>query len=298
MSKMIKKLIFLTFALIMPFIANAGFLFLEWENDFPFHDDSDYTNGIKLEYQWGIYGVYVNQLMYSPYNIKNEEYVPGTHPYCGYLAIGGDVEINRRIRDGLWHLNYFEAEFGTIGKSSLAEYTQKGIHKIVGAHEPKGWEHQLHEEVEIQSSIWEGVGKTLLGEEERWNLRGDAEVGGMLGTAQVAGGVNIDLKFGYGNDYGSRYREINVRSKAGAGYGYLLLGFEGRWWAWNVFLDGNRDGDSVEVEKEIWTCAFKTGAGMKAGRFHMDLCAIFSTREYETQKECPAYASLRFGSDL
>lgn len=285
------------FVLSLESVSNGAQVSIQWENDFPFDSDDDYTNGLRIEYGNKNCGIFVDQLMYSPDNIKRNYYETGTHPYAGYLAVGADYTFDKRIAKRTYWLNYAELSTGVIGSSSGAEKVQKGIHKMVGAHEPKGWEYQLHDEWEIQSVAWTGIGYVFLGHEDGWNARIDTEIGGMMGTVQIAGGVNADLKFGYGCDFDKNHREIQVRGKEERfpTYFYGLCGFEGRWWGWNVFLDGNRDGDSVGVDREIWTCGLKTGLGAEYGRFIADWFILFNTREYKTQKDAPNYMVFQIG---
>jgi len=280
---------------IMGMSSPGASISIQWENDFPFDSDDDYTNGLQLEYNWDRYGIFVHQLMYSPDSIKRDYYEPGTHPYCGCLMVGGDVTYDKKIANRVYWLNYGELSTGMIGPSSGAEDVQKAIHKMVGANCPKGWEYQLHDEWEIQSVVWTGVGWVMLGHEDGWNLRSDLELGGLLGTVQIAGGMNADLKFGHGCDFDKRHSEIQVRGIKKPFYLYGLCGFEGRWWGWNVFLDGNRDGDSVSVDKEIWTCALKTGVGCEVGRFLFDWYMLIGTREYEHQKHNSNYMVIKLG---
>lgn len=296
---MFKKIFVSAFLCVALNAVSYGAMFsIQFENDFPFDSDDDYTNGLRLEYNWSRYGIFVDQLMYSPDNIRRDYYEPGTHPFCGYLAVGGDVTYDLKIGKRVYWLNYGELSTGLIGPSSGAEDVQKGIHKLVGAHDPKGWKYQLHDEWEIQSVVWTGIGWIMLGHEDGWNMRGDVELGGMMGTVQIAGGVNADVKFGKGCDFDRRHGEIQVRGDKKPLYLYGLCGFEGRWWGWNVFLDGNRDGDSVGVDKEIWTCALKTGCGIEYLGVVLDWYLLFGTKEYETQKHNPNYMVLRIGFRL
>lgn len=291
--KTLKHILILLF---LATVATAGTFRIYYENDCPFGDDSDYTNGARFEYQLGAFNIFFEQLMYSPENIKIPYHVPGFHPYAGFLGIGSGYSFAKEISPRLFWTHYIELETGMVGPSSLAEETQKFVHKTIGAHDPKGWDNQLHDEWEIQSVYWTGLEYFLLGNPEGWNLRLNDEVGGYLGTMQLAIGNNLNIKFGYNSNFNRRPGNIEIRaSDKRPPLFYALVGNETRWWGWNVFLDGNRDGDSYSVDKEIWTTALKTGLGAEIGRFELGWFVLFNTREYKTQTHTPNYMSFQLG---
>lgn len=277
-------------------LTNADTVRFYFENDCPFGDDSDYTNGARLEYQYRSFNIFLEQLMYSPENIKVSQYIPGYHPYAGFLGVGSGYTFSKELSERLRWNNYIELETGMVGPSSLAEDTQKTIHKIIGAHDPNGWNNQLHDEWEIQSVVWTGLEFLLFGDPDKWNFRIEDEIGGYLGTMQIAAGNNFNIKFGYNSNHNRRPGNIEVRaSQTRKVLFYALVGNETRWWGWNVFLDGNRDGDSYSVDKEVWTTALKTGLVAEIGRLELGWFVLFNSREYKTQNNTPNYMSFQVG---
>jgi len=284
--------------------AIAGQLSLQMENDFLFHDDSDYTHGTRIEYRTDEnlrFGV--QQLMYTPLDLRNKDQVEGRHPYAGYLA--GFVG-KRWIEDVRPHLTVWddlELQLGVLGPSSGAEQAQKFIHKLIGSKNPAGWDHQLKDEPEIQAIYKKGADLLLLGRDGGWGTHLEAEAGLLLGTLQIAPTANIGLKIGYGFNPGETYSEIGIRSLARPACSiYVLAGFEGWYWVRNELLDGNADyignHDTSTVEKEPFTGCFRTGIGFRYKRVELRACVLRCTREYKTQESTPNYGSLSVGFEL
>ena len=279
----------------------AGQLSLQLENDFVFHDDSDYTHGTRVEYATdGRFRFGVQQLMYTPLGINNENQVEGTHPYAGYLA--GFVG-KRWVRDVFPHLSTWddlELQLGVLGPSSGAEQVQKFIHKLIGSKNPEGWDHQLKDEPEIQLLYRKGIDFLLFGQDRGWGTHFEAEAGALLGTLQIAPTANADLKFGYGFEPGDTYQEIGVRSLVRPKCSvYVLAGVGGWWWLRNELLDGNAgyvgNHDTMTVEKEDLTGCFRTGLGFRYRRFQAQFLVLRCTKEYKTQESTPNYGSFSIG---
>ena len=274
---------------------------LYFENDFPFDSDDDYTNGARLEYQHGRYSLFIEQLMYSPENIR-VPYQEGMHPYAGYLGIGGSVSLDDKITDRLYHLNYLELQTGIVGPASGAEGMQKAIHKIIGAHRPQGWDDQLKNEWQMQGLLLTGYEYVLLGSARGWNMRVSDQLGAHMGTMQIAAENKAFIKVGWGNDYDRHYSNIEMRDPSGRKWTkknpntfYIMVGNETKWWDRNIFLDGNNNRDSVSVSKEVWTTGVKAGAVVEIGMFDFAIFAYRGSMEYKTQEHCPKYVSFQFG---
>lgn len=286
---------------LMPCVLLSGTLSITMENDFPFHDDSDYTHGTRIAYRTesGLsFGV--QQQMYTPYDIRDADPVPGRHAYAGTLVgvLGDRIE---RKRDGWILHDDLELQLGVLGPSSHAGETQKLIHKWLDCKYPAGWEHQLHDEAIVQLVWWRGADVELARWSGDWSVRLDAEAGGMLGTLQTAPGVNATLLVGRHVPSG-RVQELSVRSPGRAidrmpelrVYG--LLGASGRWWLRNELLDGNagyvHGGVSTTTEKKALTGCLKAGFGVGLGKFDARIVYMWWTKEFDTQETEPNYASI------
>ena len=296
------KRLAMTFLLILAALAStADSARFYMENDFPFDEDEDYTNGARLEYQHGRYSFFIEQLMYSPEDIT-VPYQEGDHPYAGYLGVGGSVSLDDRITDRLFHLNYLELQTGTTGPASGAEGMQKAIHKIIGAHRPQGWDDQLKNKWQVQGLLLTGYEYVLWGRADKWNVRVSDQLGAYLGTMQIAAENKAFIKIGWGNDHDRHYSNIEVRDSRKSrllarnpNTFYILLGNETKWWDKNIFLDGNNHHHSPSVQKEIWTTGVKAGLVVEVAMVDFGLYFYRGSMEYKTQEHAPKYVSFQMG---
>ena len=273
---------------------------VELVNDCFFSDDSDLTHATRIEYvrDSGLRFA-VGQNMYTPYDLRNADQVPGRHPYAGYLY--GAVGYRDPVHYGSFTVyDDYELQVGVLGPSSGAEQTQKLIHKWLGCKYPAGWEHQLHDEFELQGVYWKGIDWRVFGHEYGWSVHLSGEVGGMLGILQIAPGVNAEIKVGYGFGDAESDHEMHVRAVARPVWSiYAIGGAEGRYWARNELLDGNaayvHNHDTTTVDKEDWTGVLKAGVGARYRGVEARMLWIFPSREYKTQERTPNFGSLTLG---
>lgn len=143
------------------------------ENDVFFGFDQYYTNGIQFErrYLWsettdrelnndrltqacayfGCQGFFlhtrahkVGQLMYTPADITVSSPQPDDRPWAGLLYYAQDNVLMAPSRDAL---TKFTFQIGGMGAASLAEQTQKAIHKVINSKTPMGWSNQAKSEL-------------------------------------------------------------------------------------------------------------------------------------------------------
>lgn len=88
------------------------------------------------------FGYSFGQSIYTPKDITNPSFIPKDRPYVGWLY--GGVYLQRSVRDTM---DYLDLTVGVIGPASQADDTQKIVHKIVDAGEPRGWDNQVPNEV-------------------------------------------------------------------------------------------------------------------------------------------------------
>ena len=285
----------------VPAIVVAGQLNLQLENDFPWHDDADYTHGTRIEYVQddGLrYGV--QQQMYTPLDLRNKEQVPGRHPYAGTLLGFVGYRSPERLSDSMSFYHDAELVVGVLGPSSHADDVQRFIHKVLGCKDPKGWDNQLHDEFEIELSYWPGIDWCIVGRDYGWSLHWVNEIGGLLGTMQIAGGANTEFKLGYGFGSAEDDHEIRIRAVQKPFWTvFALAGAEGRVWGRNELLEGNahyvHNNVTVPVDMETWTGCLKAGVGVRCGSLEARCLWMWWSREYKTQESVPHYMSLTIG---
>ena len=290
---------------------------LEVENDLLQGDDSDYTHGTRMMWttpetltpKWVSFipgktpffregeGAYdysfvFGQNMFTPDDIAATNLIEDDRPYAGYTYIG---VVGRKTMDG--QNTFVEIDLGIVGPCSYAEQTQKEFHRLINGTIPAGWDNQLHNEPTIQLQYWESRGVTLLGEQKHWSIDMTPRLGGLLGNVQVAGCVGADARFGYNmpTSQGPGVivpTAITPKYKKSRNYIYVFFGAEGRAYAWNIFLDGNTDGNSHSVEKEPLVSDIRAGAGFGFKDFNAILTIIQRSPEYVGQDEAQEYTSL------
>jgi len=83
----------------------------------------------------------ISQRMYTPDDLKASEIVEDDVPYAGTLL------WNTKIRHyGNNSANSIGLALGVVGPASLAEFSQKVIHKLIDATAPQGWDNQIDNE--------------------------------------------------------------------------------------------------------------------------------------------------------
>ena len=206
-------------------------------------------------------------------------------PYAGWLyaSIGLGIESARQT-------DQFALTLGVIGPASLAEQSQKAIHRISGSPDPQGWDTQLKNEPGIE-----------LAYQRRWREVASAKVAGLeLDLTPHAGGAlgnvytyaNAGFTVRYGKRLSSDLGPVRIRpSPPGSGFfvpsdtfsWYLFAAVDGRAVARNIFLDGNTWRDSRSVKKESLVGDLQWGLEMTWQGVRVSYTHVRRTREFATQ---------------
>jgi hypothetical protein len=297
---------------------DRGVFSLSYENDIFANTDRHYTNGVRASYltsesampPWlrnaiaalplfpengkNRVGFALGQNMYTPEDTKLARPNARDRPYAGWLygSFGVVSEVKNR-------LDLFDIEIGVVGPSSLAETTQKFVHRsITNSQDPKGWDFQLHDEPGVIITYqrkWRGLYERTVN-----GLGVDVTpyVGGNLGNVltQAVGGATLRVGYDLPADYGPpRIRP----SLTGADYFlprhdfgfYLFAGAEGRAVARNIFLDGNSFRDSRHVEKFPFVGDIQYGVAMTIGDWRFAYTQVAALREFKGQKSGDNFGS-------
>lgn len=297
---------------------DRGVFSLSYENDIFSNTDRHYTNGVRASYltsesampYWlrnaisslpmfpengkNRVGFALGQNMYTPEDTKRARPDPRDRPYAGWLygSFGVVSEVKNR-------LDLFDIEIGVVGPSSLAETTQKFVHRsITNSQDPKGWNYQLHDEPGVIITYqrkWRGLyERTVNG----LGIDVTPYVGGNLGNVltQAVGGAALRIGYDLPADYGPpRIRP----SLTGADYFlpqhdfgfYLFAGAEGRAVARNIFLDGNSFRDSRHVDKLPFVGDIQYGVAMTIGDWRVAYTQVAALREFKGQKNGDSFGS-------
>lgn len=302
-------------SVLAPLVAHAaedsgtGTFSFVLENDLFYNTDRNYTNGVQIAWvprvdsppDWAVrvarqipwfpqegrvrHGYALGQNMFTPRDITLINPPLEDRPYAGWLygTVGLGVETGRQ-------LDQLALTLGVVGPASLAEQSQKFVHKVRNKNRPSGWDTQLGNEPGMMLNYqrsWRGYAtKTLAGLD--FDLT--PHVGGALGNVYTY--ANTGLTMRYGKQLPTDYGPLRIQpSLPGSGFftpaykfsWYLFGGFEGRAVARNIFLDGNTFRDSRSVDKKPLVGDLQWGVVMTWGGVRLSYTHAVRTREFKTQ---------------
>lgn len=308
--------------------AAKGVFSLAVENDsLSSGDDDNYTSGIKLAWVspsegvpgWlrgsgdftrpisgsspDFWGVAIGQSIFTPQDIQAVPAAPDQHPYAGWLYLQLMVGAEEDRDDGRSprYLDTYELELGIVGPSALGEEAQSGIHQILGAPHPEGWDSQLHDEVAFAASFdrrWRAL--RLFADVIPGGLEADLtpSAGASLGTLRTEARVGLTARIGQhiDSDYGPprvRPSLSGVEHFQGGPFSWsLFAGAQGRAVARNLFLDGNTFVDSASVERNPYVADFQAGFTVSAGEWRLAYTYVWRTEEFATQPRREDFGAL------
>jgi len=289
-----------------------------YENDVFDNSDVHYTNGVRVSWipassqtpNWAIkfaraipwfpddgevlHGYSIGQSIFTSNDISQKNPPEDARPYAGWLY----SNIGLAVETGL-QLDQLVLTIGVVGPASLAEQTQKLIHELVRAQQPKGWDHQLHNEPGLMFSwqrSWRAiVVKTFLGRELDLTPHLEMALGNVL--THASGGLTLRYGGNLPLDYGPPRIQPGSRGTrsflpaAGISW-YLFAGVEGRAVARNIFLDGNSFRNSRSVDKKPLVGDLQFGGVLAWNRVRMSYTHVLRTREFETQERRDNFGSV------
>lgn len=295
-----------------------------YENDIFYNSDSHYTNGVRISWipdsrdtpqlarniaraiPWFprtgqvLHGYSFGQNMYTPSDITLENPPENERPYAGWLygTIGLGVETGQQ-------LDQVVLTAGMVGPASLAEQTQKAVHKLVNSDDPQGWDTQLHNEPGLMvgwQRNWRALAaRSLLGNQ----LDFTPHLGMTIGNVYTYANSGITIRYGDNLplDYGPPRIQPGMTGTSsfapGPGIGwYLFAGVEGRAVARNIFLDGNSFRDSRSVDKNPWVGDLQFGAVLVWHKVRLSYTHVLRTREFDTQPQGDDFGSLTLSLQL
>lgn len=296
-----------------------GALTLALENDsLSSGADRNYTSGVKLAYvspvdvmpKWvrgmdgltraltnarpSFWGVAVGQSLFTPQDIDASPAPADQHPYAGWLyaQILVAAEENVIARDPRY-VDLYELEFGVVGPSAGGRQAQQGIHQLLGAPDPKGWDSQLEDEFAFAATV-----------ERRWRAEsvfdsvGGLEVDAAPGVGVTLGTLRTEAKVGatfrLGQHLSDDYGAPRVRpGLGGVGYfranqafsWYLFGGVDLRAVGRNIFLDGNTWKESAKVDRKPFVVDAQAGVALQTGDWRLAYTYVTRTEEFEGQGE-------------
>lgn len=185
-------------------INNESYFRFHYDNDFFTNTDYYYSQGITVEYvhpslekfplskllyktknSTTKYGFTFNLFGYTPTSTNSNIILYGDRPFEGSMslkmfAISSNSFKQQRISSAV--------SIGVIGPAALGEEIQANIHRWTGNKIPKGWQHQIKNDIIINYQL--NMEKKLLAT-DAFLLNGAAELRGGTLHNKINGGINF-----------------------------------------------------------------------------------------------------------
>ena len=307
---------------------------LEYDNDVFFNKDNKISSGWSLQKhsavaqswgamkdvpgfvrRWGkiiptlseeglVYraGIAIGQVIQTPGDLSRSDLIEDDVPYAGVLTL-----------QATWYafnddeFRGFEITAGAVGSPSLAEQTQKTVHKLIGSDDPRGWDNQLSTEPVInfnymrKQKVWRGGNPAGLS----FDTAIDGNVG--LGNLFTQASAALEMRFGHNMPKGFVYVPDPIglsmhymaslkpaNPQAVSFYGTLVL--RGSAFAHNIFLDGNTFRDSHSVDKEPFVGMAIAGLHYERANWGVHFSVMVSSDNVDTSKYTAAEGRERLGA--
>jgi len=297
------------------------FTVLEENDSLFFNSDKHYTQGLRLSYahaaenddgSWlqgfandlatraflndpqgtSEYAVFFGQSIFTPTDKSSVPPDPHDRAYAGWAYVGFSL-----LEEKQGTLDNAEIDLGVVGPPALGKQVQNDFHQFIGAPLARGWSSQLQTEPGAMVSY-----------ERLWRvpLTANAETPGAFGidiVPQVGGtvgnvftyaetGALLRIGTGLGADYGPvRIRPalsgtdyFDPRGLVGIRY-YFSAGVQGRVIGHNIFLDGNTDRSSPNVDKRPLVGDAQGGFTLLWSKHvRTDISVVLRSKEFYGQK--------------
>jgi lipid A 3-O-deacylase len=242
----------------------------------------------------------LGQSMYTPADISRNPPDPNDRPYGGWLYYG---VMFRAANEPATVLQSWEIDLGIVGPASLAEQVQKGVHDLLGATEPVGWQHQIRSRVGLQGQY--SVRFVALdddrdcGNDCNRNFDLVPQVGVGIGSVFSYVSTGATLRAGWNipkawpERIGPVRYSVTALERSGLAslapsYLYAFGGVDGRATAFNVFLDAAGSG----VRKLPFIGDTDIGVVIGWPRLELAYHLITRSPEFRGQPEHNQYGSI------
>lgn len=305
-----------------------------WENDGAYtkiYDPSDrnYTAGIGLSLQWagekmdriggaipsiggefdpdrpGVTyagGAMAMLKIYTPRELSDPRPIANDRPYAGWTYLGLMLQRADRGR-ATPTAEHLELDIGLLGPMSQAGYMQELVHDEFEQEEPRGWRHQVQNEVGVDLKYQRRWRYNVAQDENGMPIAqvlpyADATVGTVHINASAGAvfryGVNLPDDFGPARqDWGRDYTSAQGGTSRGP-TAYVFIRPAGQ-----VVVHDTTLGDSFfqdnPVEVDPYPVVFEVQAGIAVqlfGHVLFQYSQTFNSLQYEGQPEWDSYGSL------
>ena len=291
------------------------------ENDLFGGEDRAYTNGIRFSYSskeetspnWlrrssrylpllnkegkKRINFAIGQNMFTPSNIDKSEFIENDFLYAGWLygLIGITSDMGSKFDN-------VALAVGVIGPSSKAEQSQKFVHDVTGANDPKGWDNQLKDEFGINLA-YERRWREIFAANPFAHTSFDVMPHIGINLGNVATDASIGATFRFGKDLPADYGPPRIRPFLfGSDFfiptqkisGYVFSIVEARAVGHNIFLDGNTFGDGPKLDKRTFVKSAQVGAALVYKDSRLSYSHVFMSKEFKGQKGTTQFGGITF----
>ena len=247
----------------------------------------------------------LGQNLYTPQDTQATELQEDDRPYAalGYFTLG-------LVSKDPWQMDGIETTLGMVGPAALGEEVQNSFHQLISDDTAKGWDNQLENEPAVMVS-WQHIWRLT-----RQDLGADfgldllPHVGASLGNIETGARIGGEARLGWNLplDFGTGLLSMGNGVSAPAEcdqddglpeqdptdfYGFhLFAGWDMRYVAHTIFLDGNTFADSHSVDKLPFVNEVYAGASLLVGPAKLTYTLVHRTDEFKGQEGGQTYGSL------
>ncbi|MBL0707860.1 MAG: lipid A deacylase LpxR family protein [Sulfurimonas sp.] len=210
-------------------------------------------------------GVSLSQVIITPSDLLISTPQYDDMPYAGHLYISSYLfEFDKS------NFKEFRVEFGVVGKESVAEESQKLVHKIINSDDPKGWDNQLGTQYTLDILFrygeisWES--RTKNGLSMDWFNQLGFQAGNF--TTDAFGGTMFRIGDNYIRNFNLHYPYLKEEasmlklSKDHSGFGWsLTTGLNAELLAYSYILD-EADDQGYDSDKNFANASAYLGADL------------------------------------
>lgn len=241
----------------------------------------------------------LGQNMYTPKNINTRSPNPNDRPWAGYLY--GSIGMVT-LTDN--HIDELETSLGIVGSHSIAQQTQKFVHRhVTNSPIPKGWSNGLNNEPALMFGWKRSFPTTLEAHIASLYLNATPHYGLTLGNVYTFANTGLTLSISPSAD---SLQDTPVRVRpALAGTGYfqrpnndyglswqLFAGVDARAMGRNIFLDGNTFSDSHDIDKKYFVADINAGASITFNNIRFSYTMVSRTKEFQGQDSSDIFGAI------
>jgi len=243
-------------------------------------------------------GGVAGQVFYTPSDLTTPGVVLGDRPYAGHLFGGVFVqrykawprESDRDMAGVIppWStMDHFQLNLGVLGPESLSEDTQRSVHDWFDETDPKGWDNQIDQGVQIQAYLrkaWRYYHQL----DQALGIDVMPDVGVALGTTFRHAEAGVTARFGV--NLPANFGEPELMRPTGISAGqrglslYTFARASGRAVQYDATLDEGPTG--IESEPLVGKLRAGIAVGYQGDRWRFDLgySQTFMTEDFKQQR--------------